>query len=63
MRNNMLADNVFINSGAGGIYLLKILNNGIVNYVMGLADDFSIMFLSSINDNVCQKVYGVGEKQ
>ena len=63
MRNNILADNIFINSGAGGICLLKMLSDSIVNYVTGLADDFGIMFLSSVNDNVCQKVYEVSEKQ
>ena len=52
MRNDMLADNIFINSRAG-ICLLKILNDGIVNYVTSLVDDFSIMFLSSANDNIC----------
>ena len=62
MRNNMLVDNVFINSRAGGICLLKILNDGIVNYVMSLVHDFGIMFLSSTNDNICQKFYGVSEE-
>ena len=56
MRNDMLVDNIFINFGAGGICLLKILNNGIVNYVMSLVDKFSIMFLSGADDNtVAQK--------
>ena len=36
MGNDMLADNIFINFGAGGICLLKILNDIIVNYVMSL---------------------------
>ena len=54
MRNDMLADNIFINSRAGSICLLKILNYGIVNYVVSLVDEFSIMFLSSANDNICQ---------
>ena len=58
----MLADNIFINSGAGGICLLKILNDGIVNYVTSLVDDFGIMFLSGTNDNICQKFYGVSEE-
>ena len=49
----MLADNIFINSRAGGICLLKILNDGIVNYVTSLVDDFGIMFLSSTNDDIC----------
>ena len=61
MRNNMLADNIFINFRAGGICLLKILNDGIVNYVMSLVDKFSIMFLSGTDDNICQKFYGVSE--
>ena len=62
MRNDVLADNIFMNSGAGGICLLEVLNDSIVNYVMGLVDDFSIMFLSGTNDNICQKVYGVSEE-
>ena len=55
MANDMLADNIFINSGAGSICLLKILNYSIVNYVISLVDEFSIMFLSSADDNICQK--------
>ena len=61
MRNEVLADNI-LHSGAGGICLVKVLNDGIVNYVMGLVDDFSIMFLSSTNDDICQKVYRVSEE-
>ena len=60
MRNDMLVDNVFINSGAGGICLLKILNDGIVNYVTSLVDKFSIMFLSSADDDICQKFTELG---
>ena len=60
MRNDMLADNGFINSRAGSICLLKILNYGIVNYVMSLVDEFSIMFLSSAGDNICQKFMELG---
>ena len=60
MRNDMLADNVFINSGAGGICLLKILNDSIVNYVTSLVDKFSIMFLSSANDDICQNFMELG---
>ena len=62
MRNDVLADNILINSGAGGICLVKVLNDGNVNCVANLVDDFGIMFLSSTNDNICQKVYGVSEK-
>ena len=57
MRNDVLADNIFINSRAGGICLLEVLNDSIVNYVTGLVDDFGIMFLSGMNDNICQKFY------
>ena len=60
MRNDMLADNVFINSRAGGICLLKILNYSIVNYVTSLVDEFSIMFLSNANDNICQNFTELG---
>ena len=60
MRNDMLADNVFINSRAGSICLLKILNYSIVNYVMSLVDKFSIMFLSGADDNICQKFTELG---
>ena len=60
MRNDMLADNVSINSRAGSICLLKILNYSIVNYVMSLVDEFSIMFLSSTDDNICQKFTELG---
>ena len=62
MRNDMLADNIFINSGAGGICLLKILNDGIVNYLTSLVDNFGIMFLSGANDDICQRFYGVSEE-
>ena len=55
MRNDMLADNILINSGAGSICLLKILNYGTVNYVTSLVDEFSIMFLSGADDDICQK--------
>ena len=60
MRNDNLADNIFINSRAGSICLLKILNDDIVNYVMSLVDEFSIMFLSSADDNICQKFMELG---
>ena len=60
MRNDMLADNVFINPRAGGICLLKILNDSIVNYVTSLVDEFSIMFLSSADDDICQKFMELG---
>ena len=60
MRNDMLTDNVFINSRAGSICLLKILNYGIVNYVTSLVDEFSIMFLSSADDDICQKFTELG---
>ena len=60
MRDDMLADNVFINSRAGGICLLKILNYSIVNYVTSLVDEFSIMFLNSANDNICQNFTELG---
>ena len=60
MRNDMLADNIFINFGAGDICLLKILNDGIVNYVTSLVDEFSIMFLSGADDNICQKFMELG---
>ena len=60
MGNDMLADNIFINYGAGSICLLNILNYGIVNYVTSLVDEFSIMFLSSANDNICQKFTELG---
>ena len=52
MRNDMLADNVFINSGAGSICLLKVLNDGIVNYVTSFVDKFRIMFLSGADDDI-----------
>ena len=60
MRNDMLADNVFINSRAGSICLLKVLNNSIVNYVTSFVDEFCIMFLSSADDNICQKFTELG---
>ena len=60
MRNDMLASNIFINSRAGGICLLKILNDGIVNYVMSLVDKFSIMFLSGTDDDICQNFTELG---
>ena len=60
MRNDMLVDNIFINSAAGGICLLKSLNDGIVNYVMSLVDEFSIMLLSGTNDDICQKFTELG---
>ena len=60
MRNDMLADNIFINSRAGSICLLKILNYSIVNYVTSLVDEFSIMFLSGANDDICQKFMELG---
>ena len=60
MRNDMLADNIFINSRAGDICLLKMLNDGIVNYVMSLVDEFSIVFLGGANDDICQKFTELG---
>ena len=60
MRNDMLVDNIFINSRAGGICLLKIFTDSIVNYVMSLVDEFGVMFLSGADDNICQKFMVLG---
>ena len=60
MRNDMLVDNVSINSGAGSICLLKILNYSIVNYVTSLVDEFSIMFLSGADNDICQRFTELG---
>ena len=60
MRNDMLTDNLFIISRAGSICLLKVLIDSIVNYVMSFVDKFHFMFLSSADDDICQKFTELG---
>lgn len=53
--NNVTEKYVFINTSAGELLLLKFLNNRGTDNGPGLIDGIGIMFLSSTDNNTCQK--------
>ena len=58
VRNDMTTKDIVVNAGAGNILLLKILNHGIINDVLGLFDGFVIETLRGTNNNICQTELG-----
>lgn len=52
MRAYVAADNIFVDVGAGRIFMLNLLHNVTIDNSACLANVFSINFLSGANDEV-----------